>query len=147
MMTRMKELEDKNRRFKKMYAEERLKAEIISEAIPKKVVKPSHRREMAQAAVRAHGISVSSACATFAISQTCLSSSILAACAEKRGIQISFIQPGQLQKNAYIERYNRTVRYDLLAHYLFESVDEVQEFTMTWALDLQLRTPEQGARR
>ncbi len=26
-MTRMKELEDKNRRFKKMYAEEKLKAE------------------------------------------------------------------------------------------------------------------------
>jgi putative transposase len=29
MMTRLKELEDENRRLKKMYAEERLKAEII----------------------------------------------------------------------------------------------------------------------
>ena len=29
MMTRMKELEDANRRFKKMYAEKKLKAEII----------------------------------------------------------------------------------------------------------------------
>ncbi len=28
-MTRIKELEDENRRFKKMYAEEKLKAEII----------------------------------------------------------------------------------------------------------------------
>ena len=35
MMTRMKELEDENRRFKKMYAEEKLKAEIISEAMQK----------------------------------------------------------------------------------------------------------------
>ena len=34
MMTRMK-----------MYAEEKMKAEIISEAMQKKVVKPSHRRE------------------------------------------------------------------------------------------------------
>lgn len=59
-------------------------------------------------------------------------SSTLAAWAEKRSIQISFIQPGQPQQNAYIERYNRTVRYDWLAHYLFESVDEVQEFATKW---------------
>lgn len=36
MMTRMKELEDENRRLKKMYAEERLKAEIVQEALRKK---------------------------------------------------------------------------------------------------------------
>ena len=36
LMTRMKELEDENRRLKKMYAEERLKAEVIQEAMVKK---------------------------------------------------------------------------------------------------------------
>ena len=36
MMTRMKELEDENRRLKKMYAEERLKAEMVTEALQKK---------------------------------------------------------------------------------------------------------------
>ena len=36
MVTRMKELEEENRRLKKMYAEERLKAEILKEAIAKK---------------------------------------------------------------------------------------------------------------
>ena len=36
MMTRLKELEEENRRLKKMYAEERLKAEILKEAIEKK---------------------------------------------------------------------------------------------------------------
>ena len=36
MMTRLKELEAENRRLKKMYAEERLKAEIAREAIEKK---------------------------------------------------------------------------------------------------------------
>jgi putative transposase len=36
MMARMKELEDENRRLKKMYAEERLKAEVLNEAITKK---------------------------------------------------------------------------------------------------------------
>ena len=35
MVTRMKELEEENRRLKKMYAEERMKAEIVSEALAK----------------------------------------------------------------------------------------------------------------
>lgn len=36
LMARMKALEDENRRLKKMYAEERLKAEIVQEALTKK---------------------------------------------------------------------------------------------------------------
>ena len=36
MMARLKELEDENRRLKKMYAEERLKAEIVRETLEKK---------------------------------------------------------------------------------------------------------------
>ena len=36
LMARLRELEDENRRLKKMYAEERLKAEIAREAIEKK---------------------------------------------------------------------------------------------------------------
>jgi putative transposase len=36
MVARLKELEDENRRLKKTYAEERLKAEIIQEAMAKK---------------------------------------------------------------------------------------------------------------
>jgi len=36
MMTRMKELEDENRRLRKMVVDERLKAEIVTEALAKK---------------------------------------------------------------------------------------------------------------
>ena len=36
LMARLKELEDENRRLKKMYAEERLKYEIVQEALQKK---------------------------------------------------------------------------------------------------------------
>jgi len=36
MMTHMKELEAKNSHLKKMYAEERLKADILKEALEKK---------------------------------------------------------------------------------------------------------------
>jgi putative transposase len=36
MMARMKELEEENRRLKRMCAEERMKAEIVAEALAKK---------------------------------------------------------------------------------------------------------------
>ena len=36
MMSRLKELEEENRRLKKMYLEEKLKAEIVAEALEKK---------------------------------------------------------------------------------------------------------------
>lgn len=36
LMARLKELEQENKRLKKMYAEERLKAEVIQEAMEKK---------------------------------------------------------------------------------------------------------------
>ena len=36
MMSRMKELEDENRRLKKMYLEEKLMAEIVAEVLEKK---------------------------------------------------------------------------------------------------------------
>lgn len=36
LMARLKELEDENRRLRKMYADERLKAEIVQEALAKK---------------------------------------------------------------------------------------------------------------
>lgn len=41
--------------------------------------------------------------------------------AKRQGVYLDFIQPGEPQQNAYIERYNRTVHYDWLAHYLFDS--------------------------
>jgi putative transposase len=37
LMARLKELEDENRRLKKMYAEERIKAEIRKEALEGKL--------------------------------------------------------------------------------------------------------------
>ena len=36
MMARMKELEEENRRLRKMYMDEKLKAEIVAEALAKK---------------------------------------------------------------------------------------------------------------
>ena len=47
--------------------------------------------------------------------------------AEKRNIKIQHIQPGKPQQNAYIERFNRTIRYEWLAQYMFESLGQAEE--------------------
>jgi len=59
-------------------------------------------------------------------------SGALATWAEKSSIQLKFIQPGNPQQNAYIERYNRTVRYDWLSHHSFESINQVQDYATKW---------------
>jgi putative transposase len=71
MMSRMKELEEENRRLKKMYLEEKLMAEIVSEALEKKVVRPSRRKVMAMKAVKERGICIRVACQAFRISESC----------------------------------------------------------------------------
>ncbi len=52
--------------------------------------------------------------------------------AQTRNITLSYIQPGNPQQNAYIERYNRTVRYDWLTQYLFDSIADVQDYATRW---------------
>ena len=52
--------------------------------------------------------------------------------AAKHRIEIEYIQPGKPQQNAYIERYNRTVRYDWLNLRLWEAIDEMQDQATRW---------------
>ena len=68
----------------------------------------------------------------------------LSAWAEQRDIKLAFIQPGKPQQNAYIERYNRTVRYDWLAQYLFESTEEVQDYATRWLWHYNHERPNMG---
>jgi len=59
-------------------------------------------------------------------------SHLLADWARKNDITLEFIQPGNPQQNAYVERYNRTVRYDWLSQYIFKSLEEVQNHATRW---------------
>ena len=52
--------------------------------------------------------------------------------ADEAGIRIEFIQPGKPQQNAYIERFNRTVRYEWLGQYHWSSLEEVQDHATQW---------------
>jgi putative transposase len=52
--------------------------------------------------------------------------------AARQGIRIEYIQPGEPQQNAHVERFNRTVRHEWLSQYGWESLDEVQAFATRW---------------
>ena len=71
-------------------------------------------------------------------------SSVLTAWAEELGIELCFIQPGNPQQNAYVERYNRTVGYDGLSQYLFDSIEEVQEHETRWLWTYNNERPNMG---
>ncbi len=47
--------------------------------------------------------------------------------AEEAGIAFQYIQPGKPQQNAYVERVNRTVRYEWLSQYYWQDLDEVRD--------------------
>jgi putative transposase len=47
--------------------------------------------------------------------------------AEDRDIDLRYIQPGKPAQNAYVERYNRTVRHEWLDLTIFESIAHAQE--------------------
>lgn len=64
--------------------------------------------------------------------------------ARKRDIRLRYIQPGKPQQNGYVERYNRTVRYDWLNQYLFESIDEMRDFATKWLWTYNNERPNMG---
>jgi putative transposase len=55
--------------------------------------------------------------------------------AEAAGMMIHYIQPGEPNQNAYIERFNRTYREEVLSLYVFQSLSEVREITYWWRND------------
>ena len=64
--------------------------------------------------------------------------------AELRGIQILFIEPGTPTQNAYIERFNRTVRHEWLDLHLFDSVDQAQSTATSWLWEYNNERPHTG---
>ncbi|SIS78159.1 putative transposase [Insolitispirillum peregrinum] len=52
--------------------------------------------------------------------------------AGRQGIKIQHIQLGQPQQNAYVERYNRTVRHEWLDQCIIASIKEAQHQATQW---------------
>ena len=72
-----------------------------------------------------------------------LSKSFTAFC-ENKEIQINYIQPGKPVQNAYIERFNRLYREDVLDAYLFKDVDQVNVLSENWKNDYNNHHPHKS---
>ena len=68
----------------------------------------------------------------------------LADWAKEHDIELAFIQPGNPQQNAYIERFNRTVRYDWLSHYIYKNIEQLQDRATSWLWTYNNERPNMG---
>jgi putative transposase len=64
--------------------------------------------------------------------------------AENAGIGLIYIQPGQPHQNAYVQRYNRTVRTECLGRYHFTRIEEVQDHATGWLWSYNNERPNMG---
>ena len=71
-------------------------------------------------------------------------SKTLADWAAAHDVLLAFIQPGKPAQNAYIERFNRTYREDVLDAYLFQSISEIQAITDDWLEEYNAVRPHQA---
>lgn len=64
--------------------------------------------------------------------------------AKDKQITLSYTQPGNPQQNAYVERYNRTVRHEWLEMNEFTTIEQAQEEATRWLWTYNNERPNMG---
>jgi putative transposase len=60
---------------------------------------------------------------------------------EENKVEIWYIQPGKPNQNAFIERFNRTFRGEVLSAYLFDNLDQVRQIAWEWMIEYNEERP------
>lgn len=68
----------------------------------------------------------------------------LAQWAEEHRVMLEFIKPGKPTQNAFIERFNRTYRTEILDFYLFRTLNEAREITSRWLMEYNSERPHES---
>lgn len=68
----------------------------------------------------------------------------LAEWAEKHAVKLELIRPDKPTQNAFIERFNRTYRTEILDFYLFRTLNEVREITDKWLSEYNCERPHES---
>ena len=75
-----------------------------------------------------------------------ISEAFLEWCREQQ-IEVRHIQPGKPDQNAFIERFNRSYRDEILDAYVFDSIEEVRLVTEEWLEDYNSERPHDSLGR
>jgi putative transposase len=60
---------------------------------------------------------------------------------KQSGVAIQYIQPGKPNQNAFIERFNRTFREEVLDAHLFARLEDVREAAWWWMIEYDEERP------
>lgn len=61
--------------------------------------------------------------------------------AKGQGMAIRYIQPGKPNQNAFIERFNRTFREEVLDQHFFARLEDVREAAWWWMIEYNEQRP------
>ncbi len=70
-----------------------------------------------------------------------LTASVLGEWAETHNVTLDFIQPGKPMQNGFVERFNKTLRTEILDMYLFRTLSEVRVLTEDWRTEYNEERP------
>lgn len=76
-----------------------------------------------------------------------LTSHVFVEWAREQNIELRFIEPGKPNQNAYIERFNKTYRNEVLSAYLFATTEQVQQITDDWLIEYNELRPHDSLGR
>lgn len=64
--------------------------------------------------------------------------------AKAHQIELGFIQPGKPTQNAFVERFNGSLRRELLSRHWFTSIKQVRQFVQKWMMEYNHFRPHDG---